>query len=43
MLENVGDLTDLTLDTLLKVPTVRDVITCLSLRIYKAAGEFAHR
>jgi len=41
--KDVGDLTDLTLDRLLKVPTVRDVVTCLSLRIYKAAGEFAHK
>jgi Lrp/AsnC family transcriptional regulator, leucine-responsive regulatory protein len=37
---DVADLTDLTLDTLLKLPTVRDVVTCLSLRTYKAAGEF---
>jgi Lrp/AsnC family leucine-responsive transcriptional regulator len=41
--KDVADLTNLTLDTLLKVPTVRDVVTCLSLRIYKAAGEFVHR
>jgi Lrp/AsnC family transcriptional regulator, leucine-responsive regulatory protein len=41
--KDVADLTDLTLDTLLKVPTVRDVVTCLSLRIYKAAGEFVHK
>lgn len=38
--KDVADLTNLTLDTLLKLPTVRDVVTCLSLRIYKAAGEF---
>jgi len=38
---DVADLTDLTLDTLLKLPTVRDVVTCLSLRIYKTAGEAA--
>jgi Lrp/AsnC family transcriptional regulator, leucine-responsive regulatory protein len=38
--KDVADLTNLTLDTLLKVPTVRDVVTCLSLRSYKAAGEF---
>lgn len=37
---DVADLTDLTLDTLLKLPTVRDVVTCLSLRTYKSAGEF---
>jgi Lrp/AsnC family transcriptional regulator, leucine-responsive regulatory protein len=37
--KDVADLTDLTLDTLLKLPTVRDVVTCLSLRTYKAAGE----
>jgi Lrp/AsnC family leucine-responsive transcriptional regulator len=36
---DVADLTDLTLDTLLKLPTVRDVVTCLSLRTYKSAGE----
>jgi Lrp/AsnC family leucine-responsive transcriptional regulator len=36
---DVTDLTDLTLDTLLKLPTVRDVVTCLSLRTYKTAGE----
>jgi Lrp/AsnC family transcriptional regulator, leucine-responsive regulatory protein len=40
---DVADLTNLTLDTLLKLPTVRDVVTCLSLRTYKAAGEFMHR
>jgi len=28
---NAADLTHLTLDTLLKLPTVRDVVTCLSL------------
>jgi Lrp/AsnC family transcriptional regulator, leucine-responsive regulatory protein len=39
--KDVADLTDLTLDTLLKLPTVRDVVTCLSLRTYKAAGEAA--
>jgi Lrp/AsnC family transcriptional regulator, leucine-responsive regulatory protein len=33
---DVADLTDLTLDTLLKIPTVRDVVTCLSLRTYKS-------
>jgi Lrp/AsnC family transcriptional regulator, leucine-responsive regulatory protein len=38
---DVADLTNLTLDTLLKLPTVRDVVTCLSLRTYKAAGEAA--
>lgn len=38
---DVADLTDLTLDTLLKLPTVRDVVTCLSLRTYKSAGEDA--
>jgi Lrp/AsnC family leucine-responsive transcriptional regulator len=38
--KDVADLTDLTLDTLLKLPTVRDVVTCLSLRTYKTAGEF---
>ncbi len=37
--KDVADLTDLTLDTLLKLPTVRDVVTCLSLRTYKTAGE----
>lgn len=37
---DVADLTNLTLDTLLKLPTVRDVVTCLSLRAYKAGGEF---
>ncbi len=37
--KDVTDLTDLTLDTLLKLPTVRDVVTCLSLRTYKTAGE----
>lgn len=36
---DVADLTDLTLDTLLKLPTVRDVVTCLSLRTYKSAGD----
>jgi len=41
--KDVADLTNLTLDTLLKVPTVRDVVTCLSLRIYKASGEFVHK
>lgn len=41
--EDVADLTDLTLDTLLKLPAVRDVVTCLSLRSYKAAGEFAQK
>ena len=41
--KDVADLTDLTLDTLLKVPTVRDVVTCLSLRSYKAAGEFVQK
>jgi len=40
---DVADLTDLTLDTLLKLPTIRDVVTCLSLRAYKAGGEFIHR
>jgi len=40
---DVADLTDLTLDTLLKLPTVRDVVTCLSLRAYKAGGELLHR
>lgn len=40
---DVADLTHLTLDTLLKLPTVRDVVTCLSLRAYKAGGEFARR
>jgi Lrp/AsnC family leucine-responsive transcriptional regulator len=39
--KDVADLTDLTLDTLLKLPTVRDVVTCLSLRTYKTAGEAA--
>jgi Lrp/AsnC family transcriptional regulator, leucine-responsive regulatory protein len=38
--EDVADLTHLTLDTLLKLPTVRDVVTCLSLRTYKSGGEF---
>jgi Lrp/AsnC family transcriptional regulator, leucine-responsive regulatory protein len=38
--EDVADLTHLTLDTLLKLPTVRDVVTCLSLRTYKSEGEF---
>jgi Lrp/AsnC family transcriptional regulator, leucine-responsive regulatory protein len=38
--KDVADLTDLTLDTLLKLATVRDVVTCLSLRSYKVAGEF---
>jgi Lrp/AsnC family transcriptional regulator, leucine-responsive regulatory protein len=38
---DVADLTNLTLDTLLKLPTVRDVVTCLSLRTYKTAGEAA--
>jgi Lrp/AsnC family leucine-responsive transcriptional regulator len=37
--KDVTDLTDLTLDTLLKLPTVRDVVTCLSLRSYKSAGD----
>jgi Lrp/AsnC family transcriptional regulator, leucine-responsive regulatory protein len=37
--KDVADLTNLTLDTLLKLPTVRDVVTCLSLRTYKTAGE----
>jgi Lrp/AsnC family transcriptional regulator, leucine-responsive regulatory protein len=37
--KDVADLTHLTLDTLLKLPTVRDVVTCLSLRTYKTAGE----
>jgi Lrp/AsnC family leucine-responsive transcriptional regulator len=37
--KDVADLTDLTLDTLLKLPTVRDVVTCLSLRTYKTAGD----
>jgi len=37
--QDVADLTDLTLDTLLKLPTVRDVVTCLSLRTYKTAGD----
>jgi Lrp/AsnC family transcriptional regulator, leucine-responsive regulatory protein len=37
--EDVADLTHLTLDTLLKLPTVRDVVTCLSLRTYKSGGE----
>jgi Lrp/AsnC family leucine-responsive transcriptional regulator len=36
--KDVADLTDLTLDTLLKIPTVRDVVTCLSLRTYKPLG-----
>ena len=40
---DVADLTDLTLDTLLKLPTVRDVVTCLSLRTYKVAGEFVQK
>ncbi|HEX4151859.1 MAG TPA: Lrp/AsnC family transcriptional regulator [Steroidobacteraceae bacterium] len=39
--KDVADLTDLTLDTLLKLPTVRDVVTCLSLRNYKTAGDGA--
>jgi Lrp/AsnC family leucine-responsive transcriptional regulator len=39
---DVADLTNLTLDTLLKIPTVRDVVTCLSLRTYKSpAGRAA--
>jgi Lrp/AsnC family transcriptional regulator, leucine-responsive regulatory protein len=37
--KDVADLTDLTLDTLLKLRTVRDVVTCLSLRAYKTGGE----
>jgi DNA-binding Lrp family transcriptional regulator len=37
--KDVADLTDLALDTLLKLSTIRDVVTCLSLRTYKAAGE----
>ena len=41
--KDVADLTNLTLDTLLTVPTVADVVTCLSLRSYKAAGEFVHK
>jgi Lrp/AsnC family leucine-responsive transcriptional regulator len=41
--QDVADLTDLTLDTLLKLPTVRDVVTCLSLRSYKAGGELIRR
>jgi Lrp/AsnC family leucine-responsive transcriptional regulator len=41
--KDVADLTDLTLDTLLKLPTVRDVVTCLSLRSYKAGGELVRR
>ena len=41
--KDVADLTDLTLDTLLKLPTVRDVVTCLSLRTYKAAGDFVQQ
>jgi Lrp/AsnC family leucine-responsive transcriptional regulator len=40
--KDVADLTDLTLDTPLKLPTVRDVFTCLSLRSYKTAGEVDH-
>jgi Lrp/AsnC family leucine-responsive transcriptional regulator len=36
--KDVADLTDLTLDTPLKLPTVPDVVTCLSLRSYKTAG-----
>lgn len=36
---DVADLTDLTLDTLLKLPAVRDVVTCLALRTYKAGGQ----
>jgi len=40
---DVADLTNLTLDTLLTVPTVADVVTCLSLRSYKAAGEFVNK
>ncbi|HVO45235.1 MAG TPA: Lrp/AsnC family transcriptional regulator [Steroidobacteraceae bacterium] len=34
--EDVDDLTDLSLDTLLRIPTVRDVVTCLCLRIHKS-------
>lgn len=41
--KDVADLTNLTLDTLLTVPTVADVVTCLSLRSYKAAGEFVNK
>ena len=41
--KDVADLTDLTLDTLLKLPTVRDVVTCLALRAYKADGELPSR
>jgi len=41
--KDVPDLTDLTLDTLLKLPTVRDVVTCLSLRSYKTAGNFMQK
>lgn len=37
--KDVADLTHLTLDTLLKLTAVRDVVTCLSLRSYKTAGE----
>jgi DNA-binding Lrp family transcriptional regulator len=37
---DVVDLTDLTLDTLLKLETVRDVMTCLTLRTYKADGQY---
>jgi hypothetical protein len=33
----------LTHDTLLKLPTVRDVVTCLSQRTYEAGGEFIRR
>jgi Lrp/AsnC family leucine-responsive transcriptional regulator len=41
--KDVADLTQLTLDTLLKLPTVRDVVTCLSLRSYKDGGELVRR
>jgi Lrp/AsnC family transcriptional regulator, leucine-responsive regulatory protein len=41
--KDVADLTNLTLDTLLKLPTVRDVVTCLALRSYKSGGEFIAR
>ena len=34
--EDVDDLTHLSLETLLRIPTVRDVVTCLCLRIYKS-------
>jgi Lrp/AsnC family leucine-responsive transcriptional regulator len=34
---DVADLTNLTMDTLLKLPTVRDLTTCLVLREYKVA------